>query len=559
VQPAKAGANPETPRPVGCAIYTRKSTDEGLEQEFNSLDAQRECAEAYILSQRHEGWTALQHRYDDGGFTGANTDRPGLRQLLADVEAGGIDCVVVYKVDRLSRSLLDFARIMEVLDKRGVSFVSVTQQLNSSSPMGRLTLNVLLSFAQFEREIISERTRDKQSAARRKGKWIGGYPMLGYDPDPSQTRLVVNEAEAKQVLQIFRTYLRHGALIPALAEINRRGFKMKSWTTGKGRAHLGRPFDRPALVRLLTNVLYIGEVKHKGKVYAGEQPAIIDRKTWTKVNDLVGSRTRGTDATERTPQGAILRGILNCAVCGSRMVHGYATNHGRRYRYYVCLTAQKRGAVACPGQTVGAERIEAAVVDGLYDLAGIGKPPSLREALPVNREDWDRLTSAERHSILWMKIERVRWTNRTGQARIRLRARAGRPKPEELMIWVRKKANVSSQKQQAQPVGASLPRITRLMALAIRFESLLRKGVVKDYSELARLGGVSRARITQIMNMRNLAPAIQERLLFLPAGESPVQERAMRRITEEKDWRRQLKMFGEFQTTTAYGNPRGGP
>src|SRR6202795_450761 len=203
VQPAKAVAKPETPRPVGCAIYTRKSTDEGLEQEFNSLDAQRECAEAYILSQRHEGWTVLPHRYDDGGFTGSNTDRPGLRQLLAAVEAGGIDCVVVYKVDRLSRSLLDFARIMEVLDQRHVSFVSVTQQLNSSSPMGRLTLNVLLSFAQFEREIIGERTRDKQSAARRKGKWIGGWPVLGYDVDPKGGRLVVNPQEAEQVRQIY--------------------------------------------------------------------------------------------------------------------------------------------------------------------------------------------------------------------------------------------------------------------------------------------------------------------------------------------------------------------
>src|SRR5260370_17264122 len=214
LQPAKAVANLATPRPVGCAIYTRKSTDEGLEQEFNSLDAQRECAEAYILSQRHEGWTVLPQRYDDGGFTGANTDRAALRQLLADVEAGRIDCVVVYKVDRLSRSLRDFARIMEVLDQRRVSFVSVTQQLNSSSPMGRLTLNVLLSFAQFEREIISERTRDKQSAARRKGKWIGGYPMLGYVFDPSQTRLVVNEAESIPVRQIFLTYLPPGSLLP---------------------------------------------------------------------------------------------------------------------------------------------------------------------------------------------------------------------------------------------------------------------------------------------------------------------------------------------------------
>src|SRR5450755_3999070 len=198
------GKVPEPPKqPLRCAIYTRKSTEEGLDQEFNSLDAQRECAEAYILSQRHESWVGLPKHYDDGGFTGANLDRPALRELLADIELGQLDCVVVYKVDRLSRSLLDFARLMEAFDKRKVTFVSVTQQLNSYSPMGRLTLNVLLSFAQFEREIISERTRDKQSAARRKGKWIGGYPVLGYDADPSTKRLVINPGEAEQVRGIF--------------------------------------------------------------------------------------------------------------------------------------------------------------------------------------------------------------------------------------------------------------------------------------------------------------------------------------------------------------------
>src|SRR5258706_6801199 len=229
-----------------------------------------------------------------------------------------------------------------------------------------------------------------------------------------------------------------------------------------------------------------------------------------------------------------------------------ATNHGRRYRYYVCLTAQKRGAVACPGQTVGAERIESAVVDGLFELAGTGEPHWLQEALPVNRQDWEGLNSAEQHSILWMKMECVSWTNRTGQARIRLRARAGGPKPEELMIWVRKKAK----SRQAQPVPAPLPRVTRLMALAIRFESLLRKGVVKDYSDLARLGGGSRSRITQIMNMRNLAPPIQEQLLFLPSEDSPVHELALRRIAGESYWRRQLKMFGQLQM---HRNPTGGP
>jgi len=203
---------------VRCAIYTRKSTDEGLEQEFNSLDAQRESAEAFIRSQQHEGWVCLPDRYDDGGFTGGNMERPALKRLLADIEAGEIDCVVVYKVDRLSRSLLDFARIMETFERHGVSFVSVTQQFNTTSSMGRLTLNILLSFAQFEREIIAERTRDKMAAARKKGKWVGGVPVLGYDVDSRGGRLLVNEEEAVRVRAIYDLYLDHQALLPVVQE-----------------------------------------------------------------------------------------------------------------------------------------------------------------------------------------------------------------------------------------------------------------------------------------------------------------------------------------------------
>jgi site-specific DNA recombinase len=211
------------PKPIRCAIYTRKSTEDGLEQEFNSLDAQRECAEAYIASQRQERWVALANRYDDGGFSGGNVDRPALQELIADIEAGAVDAVVVYKVDRLSRSLLDFARIMEVFDKRKISFVSVTQQMNTNSPMGRLTLNVLLSFAEFERLVISERTRDKMCAARRRGKWTGGYPALGYNADPVSKRLVVNEDEAVRVRAIFETFLKSQSLLRTLRSIDRRG------------------------------------------------------------------------------------------------------------------------------------------------------------------------------------------------------------------------------------------------------------------------------------------------------------------------------------------------
>jgi len=248
---------------IRCAIYTRKSTEEGLEQEFNSLDAQREAGEAYIASQKSEGWVCLPDRYDDGGFTGGNMDRPALKRLLADIEAGRIDCVVVYKVDRLSRSLLDFARIMETFEKHGVSFVSVTQQFNTSTSMGRLMLNVLLSFAQFEREIISERTRDKIAAARRKGKWSGGKPLLGYDliRSPGGSRLVVNEQEAEQVREIFRLYLQHERLAPVLRELDRRGWRTKRWITHRGHPCGGQPFNRVTLYRLLTNVAYLGKVR----------------------------------------------------------------------------------------------------------------------------------------------------------------------------------------------------------------------------------------------------------------------------------------------------------
>jgi site-specific DNA recombinase len=269
-----------------CAIYTRKSTDEGLDQAFNTLDAQREASEAFINSQRHEGWLVLPQKYDDGGYTGANMDRPALKRLLSDVESGIANCVVVYKVDRLTRSLLDFARIMEVLDKHGATFVSVTQQFNTTSSLGRLTLNILLSFAQFEREMISERTRDKMGAARRKGKWVGGNPVLGYDVAAQGGALVVNPAEAQRVREIFALYLDHGSLIPVVEELDRRGWRMKSWTTREGRQAGGKPIAKNSLYNLLTNIIYTGKVAYGGEVYEGEHERIVDDETWNQVQSF---------------------------------------------------------------------------------------------------------------------------------------------------------------------------------------------------------------------------------------------------------------------------------
>ncbi len=303
------------PATIRCGIYTRKSTEVGLEQDFNSLDAQREACLAYIQSQRHEGWKCLPTRYDDGGFTGGNMDRPALKRLLADIEAGRIDCVVSYKLDRLSRSLLDFARIIGIFEKHRVSFVSITQQFNSATSMGRLVLNVLLSFAQFEREIISERTRDKIAATRRKGKWSGGLPVLGYDVDPQVLRLVVNPKEAPRVRAIFDLYLEQQGLLPVVRELERRGWRTKAWVTRKGRKMGGQLFTKTNLHKLLTNATYAGKLRYKTELHNGEHAAIVDPVKWQKVQELL-QRNRHQGSTERNGSGAILKGLLQCRPCG---------------------------------------------------------------------------------------------------------------------------------------------------------------------------------------------------------------------------------------------------
>ncbi len=361
-----------------CAIYTRKSSEEGLDQEFNSLDAQRESGELYVKSQASEGWTCLPDRYDDGGFTGGNMERPALKRLMKDIEAGRVDTVVVYKVDRLSRSLLDFARMMQVFEQQSVAFVSVTQSFNTSDSMGRLMLNVLLSFAQFEREIISERTRDKMAAARRKGKWVGGRPILGYDIEPNGFRLMVNKQEAQRVREIFALYLKHESLIPTVRVLNERGWLTKQWTSRKGKSLGGRPFEKGSLYALLTNVAYTGKVKFKDDIYEGEHEGIIDAEVWQKAQHLLTRNGRTGGSIVRNKYGAILKGLVHCTACQRTMGHTYSSTKGRvAYRYYVCNGAAKRGWDSCPSKSIPAGEIERIVVE---QVRAIGKDPRLVEA-----------------------------------------------------------------------------------------------------------------------------------------------------------------------------------
>ena len=278
-------SRPELKRKVRCAIYTRKSSEEGLELAFNSLDAQREACAAYIDSQRHEGWLALDDRYDDGGYSGGTLERPALQRLIRDIEAGRVDTVVCYKIDRLSRSLTDFAKLVDVFERNSVTFVSVTQSFCTTTSMGRLTLNILLSFAQFERELAGERIRDKFAASRRKGIFMGGHPPLGYDV--RDRKLVVNPAEAELVRLIFRRFLDLGSALLLIRELNAQGHRTKSWTTQAGTFREGRPFDKGTLYKILRNRTYLGEAVHKGKSYPGEHEPIVDRATWDRVHEVL--------------------------------------------------------------------------------------------------------------------------------------------------------------------------------------------------------------------------------------------------------------------------------
>jgi site-specific DNA recombinase len=421
------------PRPaLRCAIYTRKSTEEGLDQDFNSLDAQRESAEAFIRSQANAGWTCLPERYDDGGFTGGNMDRPALKRLLADVEAGKVDLVCAYKVDRLSRSLLDFARIMDSFERHGVSFAAVTQQFNSATSMGRLTLNILLSFAQFEREIISERTRDKMAATRRKGKWSGGAPVLGYDVDARAKRLVVNEAEAERVRATFALYLELGALLPVVRELDRRGWRGKAWTTRKGRRRGGHAISKTRLHEMLTNPLYVGQVRYHGELFTGEQPALVGPDTWRRVQTLLTDNRRVAREHRAVRPDALLAGLVRCRPCGCAMTPARVVKRGgHRYAYYVCTGAQKRGWASCPSKSVPAATLERLVLQQLLEQdaaaptaggapPGGGSPPAL--AAPL---DPDRLSVAERDRLVRARLERVEYDGAAGKVALTIRTNPG--------------------------------------------------------------------------------------------------------------------------------------
>lgn len=343
---------------IPCAIYTRKSSEEGLEQDFNSLDAQREACAAYILSQKAMGWVARKDAYDDGGFSGGSTERPGLQKLLTDIEAGKVKVVVVYKVDRLTRSLADFAKMVELFDAHGVSFVSVTQQFNTTSSMGRLTLNVLLSFAQFEREVTGERIRDKIAASKRKGMWMGGLPPVGYIPH--ERSLVIDEPQAERVRGIFNLYLELNCVRLLCAELKTRNWLTPPRNSKRQGAGGNRPFSRGHLYRLLQNPIYIGRIPHRGESYEGSHPAIIDQKTWDAVQLRLEENRQGHRSQKNASNPSLLAGFV-FDESGHRFTPSHSTKNSKRYRYYI-QEVETGKPIRIPAQD-----LESAVLDCLQD------------------------------------------------------------------------------------------------------------------------------------------------------------------------------------------------
>ena len=520
-----------TKRQVRCAIYTRKSTEEGLEQDFNSLDAQREAGESYITSQKAEGWIALRDRYDDGGFSGGTLERPALQRLLKDIDAGHVDVVVVYKIDRLSRSLMDFAKLVEAFDRRSVTFVSVTQSFNTTTSMGRLTLNVLLSFAQFEREVTGERIRDKIAASKRKGMWMGGNPPLGYDV--AGRKLLVNPTEAESVNLIFRRYLELGCVRLLCSDLESRRVLSKRRILASGKRVGGGIMGRSALYAILNNRTYVGEVTHKGKSYPGEHEAIVPCKLFDAVQDRLAELAPRVTSKLRAEQDAPLAGLLFDET-GTAMLPTYSIKRGGiRYRYYA-----SRPTLKGERSQAAIHRIPATPFEAF--LAGV-----LARICPTDKETLQARHLVERIAVKARSIDielhreatLARWRSSSSNgsqrdralldnARNRLReGEAFTDAGDRLILTLQVRAKFRGGQaslidlQGTTPSAADIDlALVKAVARAHRFRQLLEDGEVRSVEALAKRFGLDRGHVGLTLNLAFLSPAITRAIV---CGDQP--------------------------------------
>lgn len=564
-----------SPAVVRCAIYTRKSSDEGLEQEFNSLDAQREACDAYITSQRHAGWVAVAEMYDDGGLSGGTMDRPALKRLLADINAGKVQIIVVYKVDRLTRSLPDFAKIVDVLDAHRASFVSVTQQFNTTTSMGRLTLNMLLSFAQFEREIAGERIRDKIAASKAKGMWMGGNVPLGYDVH--ERKLVVNATEAATVRQIFQRYRELGSVALLRADLHQRGIVSKRREGAGGRLSGGQRFSRGALYLMLQNRIYRGEIQHKGHVYAGQHEAIVEVELWDAVQQTLEANRQDRAMANGVTAPSLLSDLLVDAT-GERMTPTHAVSKGRRYRYYVSaslITGMRAEHTA--GQRVPAGDLEGLVLDRLRAflasdvevsdaLAPLIQDASLLQvALQRSTqlvERWALLPASDLRDLVRSIVEQVQ----VGALEISVRfvrgailsklvggmmkqAQFDASVASSVNLWINARLHRAGKGTRlvigAGEAGTVNEALVSLIRQAVAARSELLAGGYDSLEAMAAGTGVKRDRLTSLVRLSYLSPQIVSAIL---SGQQPVALTTARLIVLSKDlpydWQAQRSHLG---------------
>ncbi|WP_119461065.1 recombinase family protein [Rhodospirillaceae bacterium SYSU D60014] len=559
---------------IRCAIYTRKSSEEGLEQDFNSLDAQHEACAAYIKSQAQQGWRALPDRFDDGGQSGGTIERPALQRLLAAVQARKIDVIVLYKIDRLTRSLTDFARLAELFDQHGVSFVAVTQQFNTTTSMGRLMLNVLLSFAQFEREVTGERIRDKIAASKKKGLWMGGFVPLGYDA--KDRSLVINEPEATTVRALFRLYQETGSVRAVKAEAERLGLRTKRRGDAHGRISGGTAFSRGHLYRILANPIYVGQIAHKKQTYAGAHAAIIDPETWQAVQQRLAANLTGHRTRANADAPSLLVGRLIDAA-GNRFTPSHALKAGRRYRYYVeraLITGERPPRARL--RRIPADAIEGVVRAGVADLlntpsrllAALGGNPSAaaaddtirrarrwrKDLLDATPATWiDHLGPVLHQVVVEEGTVRLRIEQRSLRRNLGLPADDAAPshtsEPYDLVIPVRLRTRgvqlklvvgTGDERRQRAPDPALIKAIARAQDWWHRLHS----GEAGSLRDLATAEGIARSYIRRVLRVAFLAPDIVEAILD---GRQPVEltaERLLRLADLPLDWREQRRRLG---------------
>lgn len=525
-----AGSSPKRKR---CAVYTRKSSEEGLEQDFNSLDAQREACMAYIESQKSEGWKPVRAHYDDGGYSGGNLDRPALARLLADIQANKGDTVVVYKVDRLTRSLADFAKIVDVLDSNGASFVSVTQQFNTTTSMGRLTLNMLLSFAQFEREVTGERIRDKIAASKRKGLWMGGRVPLGYRSNGRT--LEIERVEAKIVRLLFALYLELGSVRRLKQEADQRGLRTRIYTDMNGKSSGGRPFGRGSLYHLLSNPIYAGRVPHKDESFEGQHEAIIDSGTWEAVQKQLAEQAPPPSRTDSARGSSPLRGKL-FDESGVRLTQSHTVKSGRRYRYYVSRHESSRAGSISSGDAsrspwrLPAREIERFVEQAVLEL--FRNPDQLARLARSARVSRNRLPALIEQARSGMReplslVERVELASDEITIEIGLAPLlSGRSQNVRLSVPARLRRRGVEQKLVMPGAGSSDaarstdPTLLGLVARSRHWFEAIASGQVTSFKEIARAEGVSEQFVSNRISLAFLAPQIVE---SIRAGTQPAE------------------------------------